>query len=182
MFRQMPSFKVVSLEHLEIDFKPAWKDKGWLNYICYLGPKKFIKRCIIRAKPISSIWLSVTSNSSNNWQRSPISTKASGGTILHDSILREVSEGQNLVMLSIEVHVIFRQHVMSNFFKSLCASATKERHSSVTPEHLLKLNPWREVCKLPMAFNPEHVTRQPSKVSDCNPEKYWKYFPRSAVT
>lgn len=131
--------------------------------------------------PSSSISLSVTSNSSNNEHRCPINKKASFGTRLQDSILREAREVHDFVIPSIEAQVILRQQVMSSFFNSLCLWARKTRHSSVIPEHLLKLSSTREEFQFPMAFIPD-VTKQPSSLIDRSAENWPRHFARSVVT
>ena len=93
--------------------------------------------------------------------------------------MREVHE---FVMLSIEAYVILQQHVMSNFLSSLCVCIRKDRHSSVTPKHLLKLSSLSDASQFPMAFILEVVTEQPSNLIDYNPEILCRHFARSAVT
>lgn len=122
------------------------------------------------------------SNSSKYWHRCPINIKASLETNLQHSILREVSEVHDFVMLSIEAYVILWQHVMSNFLNSLWDWTTKESSSSVTPEHLLKLNSLREACQFPIACIPERATEQSSNLIDCSIGKLCRHFDRSALT
>lgn len=132
-------------------------------------------------QPSSSILVSVTSNSSNNWHF-PINQKASVLTKLQDSILREVSREHEFVMSYMDACVILPQHVISNFSSSFCVCTRKEILSSVTAAHLLKFSSFSEAHELPMAFNPELVPIQPSSLTNCSLEKLCRHFVRSIVT
>jgi len=130
---------------------------------------------------MSSISVSVTSNSSKSWNR-PINKKPSLLIKLQDSILRDLSREHEFVRLDMNSCVTVRQQVMSNFSRFLFVFTRKERFSSVTPTHLLKFNSLSELHELPRAFNPDSIPKQPSSLTNCSLGKLCRHFARSAVT
>lgn len=194
IFIHIPSFKTESWEHFEINFRPTQTKKHHLPFpFWYVSWKlqhlqfcalPWIQNPIWRWKtiPSSSTSLSVRSSSSRKWQFCPIKKKASKGTSVHDSIFKETRDPQDFVTWAIEIWVIFLQHVMSNFFKSVCFFTIDESPSSVTPEHLLKLSSLSDTHQFPMPLRPEHVTWHPSKRIDCNWESFCRLSESERVT